>query len=298
MRKLLLAIVVLLFHADLFAQQLPLGGPNLEGPPQRPLRTGIQIRDDMKPGEVLARGNRVDLNRDGVIQDNECYFDYGITLQFGQSVDTRVGPGCTVLLDKVTQVAARILSPSDAPSLVRRLFDRLRDAVLPTAYAQSYPYRAGIYGHLYMWGGGGKDWDGLTAQQGWYEYEWNQSQARSLHAGGWYCDCGNVHPPQGCLPLLGIPPMNGKNAGWQPLQMGWKDWFPGPGTYTGRLDWSEFWFNPGHWRHTLFVRRVGRPNWNSTPYGECPMWLEGSYIAGTTQYCGWYNLPWPHGYRP
>ena len=291
----LIATLLVVGVVGVEAQTLP-GGANLEssgGVPPLPLRVGLQIRSDMKPGEVLARGNRVDLNNDGVAQENECYFDYGLDLRPGQSVDTRVGPGCTIILDSVTERAAVL--PTQVPSLARKLFNRFFETVFPSVRAQSYPYQRGVYGHVYMWGLGGKEFDGLTAQQGWYEWEYNYSTARNLHAGGWYCTAGYTYPPEGCLQLLGIPPMNKNNTGWTPLQMGWLDWFLGPGTYTGRLDWSEYWFSSGQqWRHKLYVRRVGQHNGNAS----CPIWVEGSIVAGATQACYYYNLPWPYGYRP
>jgi hypothetical protein len=116
-----------------------------------------------------------------------------------------------------------------------------------------------------------------------------------LHSGGWYCTAGYTYPPQGCLPLLGIPPMNRNNTGWVPRQMGWYDNFPGPGWEVGRLDWAEFGFTPPwQWVHTLYVRR--RAYGNGT--GDCPMWYSGSIVAGATWACYYYNLPWPYGYRP
>src|SRR5438093_11432049 len=78
MQKLVIAFAVVLssfvWTSELSAQTPP-GGPNLEssghGLQQPSLRMGLQIRSDMKRGEVLARGNRVDLNNDGVLQENE-----------------------------------------------------------------------------------------------------------------------------------------------------------------------------------------------------------------------------------
>jgi hypothetical protein len=221
MPKLIIALIVAVtavWSTDVLAQPpLPLGGANVEsnglGRQSPPLRIGLRIRRDMKPGEVFARGNRIDVNNDGVLQEGECYFDYVITVLPGQTVSTAVGPGCTIVLHSVTEGPVVLLRPEQAPNLARMLFNRFMDAVGPKVHAQSQqrPYTKGVYGHLYHWGGGGKEFDGLTAQQGWIEWEHNAfNSAQMLHAGGWYCTAGYTYPPQGCLQMLGIPPMNNK----------------------------------------------------------------------------------------
>lgn len=307
MKQLFLVTIVACLAATTDAlaqpQPLPLGGVNQESnDPSRAQallsRTPLQIRRDMKPGEVLARGNRVDANNDGIQQEGECYFDYVLAVQPGQTVSTVVGPGCTVLLHSVVEGPTVLLRPEHAPNLARMLFRRFMDAVVPRVHAQSQtrPYTQGVYGHLYHWGFGGKEFDGLTAQQGWIEWEHNAfNSAQMLHAGGWYCTAGYTYPPQGCLQMLGIPPMNKNNTGWTPLQMGWLNPFWGPSYQIGRTDWAEFGFAPNwNWRHTLTLQRVGQGN----GYGYCPSSVSGSVTAGTTIQCYYYNLPWPYGYRP
>jgi hypothetical protein len=245
----------------------------------------------MKRGEVLARGNRVDLNNDGILQENECYFDYGLDLQPGQEVKTIVGPGCTILLDDF-----RENQPLLAAIPPKQFFAQLWDKFFPRLHAQSYPYQKGIYGHIYGYGLGGSGIDGVTAQQGWTEWEHNGfNEGRMLHSGGWYCTANYSYPPQGCLPLLGIPPMASKNMGWEPLLGQWTDAFWGPGWEIGRLDYSQFRFVPEAYRHYLYVRRRGYGNGT----GNCPMWVDGAVPpGGTYQACYYYNLPWPYGYRP
>lgn len=182
------------------------------------------------------------------------------------------------------------------PPLARRLINRLWDAFSPVVHAQSYPYKQGVYGHIYSYGLGGPSIDGVTAQQGWTEWEhYNFNTAHMLHSGGWYCTSGLTYPPQGCLfPLQLGNPMAVQNIGWQPLQMGYRDVYWGPAWLVGRLDWSQFRYNPNTWNHTLYVRRNALGNGTAT----CPMWVDGAVLGGTYQLCFYYNLPWPWGFRP
>jgi len=67
-----------------------------------PLRKHLDVRG-MKRGDVISRGNRIDLNKNGRFAANECDFDYGVVLQPGQSLSTVVGAGCTMLVDGLTE---------------------------------------------------------------------------------------------------------------------------------------------------------------------------------------------------
>ena len=138
-----------------FAQQQSQGGENnIESPApgarSRPMP--ILIRRTMKKGDVIARGNRVDANRDGIIHPYECRFDFGLQISLhsgSRTVTLQRGPGCTAVLKDITDIdvveaddpVAAAIPPR--VGIAQRLLNGLFDAFFPKLQAQSYPYRRG-----------------------------------------------------------------------------------------------------------------------------------------------------------
>lgn len=108
-------------------------------------------------------------------------------------------PDCTVVLQNVVDVDAVEPDAAAEPAAggrqfgflpaALRLFGQWWNALSPTLSAQLYLSK-GVYGHIYQYGGGGPNYDGLTAQQGWLHWKYNTTEAIMLNASGWYCQAG------------------------------------------------------------------------------------------------------------
>lgn len=303
---LIVALYVIALTGGLLAQPqvrstVPAGGPNTQyydNAALRSLPVPIKIRSDMNRGDVIARGNRVDIDRNGLMSEDECQFDFGveITLMSGsRTVIIERTPDCTVVLQGVVDVDAVEPEAAAEPAAggrqlgflpaALRLFGQWWNALSPTLSAQLYLTK-GVYGMVYQYGGGGPSYDGLTAQQGWLHWKYNTTHAIMMNASGWYCQAG---PYPGCQNPLTMPPMFHTNLGWYPqVPTGFGDVYGGPGAVVTRLDFSTWQYTPtGTWNHTLYARRNG----SAQGAGTCSNWYNGSIVLGSVVHCHTYAYP-------
>ena len=164
-------VLALVLIATPTAQQLPdqitQGGANQPTPQgfrTRDLPMPIKITRELRPGDIIARGNRV---RRGGVED--CDFDFGVSIELQEGrrrVSIQRGPNCTAVLtaiedENVVELQAKAKVPMNPLA-------RLWDAFFPSLHAQYWQClgrcRQQVYSHIYMWGGGGYLYDGLTAQ--------------------------------------------------------------------------------------------------------------------------------------
>jgi hypothetical protein len=254
----------------------------------RNLPAPVQIRGDVRPGHILARGRNVDLNRDRVLADDECEFNYGFSVALWsgrREVTVRHLPGCTAVIEEIRDINAvevqdrvAALKRSDPPTTPRTVLGRLWDAIFPTASAQTWINKV-VYGDIYTYGYAGAGADGLTAQQGWLYFRYSGSSAIMNSANGWFCVDGRN--PQGqswCQPPLGIPPMGPYHTAWWG-QNPWiiqRSWGPSPTVVAEEQ--TEFFWDPQscplcpEFRHQLHNRRIAY----AQGWGECPRWVTGS----------------------
>lgn len=297
------AMFILVLGTGLLAQTtnrsggaVPFAGRNLpaEGTAKAPaLALPVQFHRGLRAGDVIARGNRVDANRDGVAEQDECEFNFGVKISLmsgSRTVTVGRGPDCTAVLEDVQDV--NVVEPGDVAKpegvarreggyvrTVQQLAGRWWNAVFPTVEAQTLWTKKVAYGHVYTYGGGGPVLDGLTAQQGWLVWEYNLQQAKLdiWNTWGYYCMAGTP----GCQPPLTIPPMFPYNLGWTPTAASYQDVYAGPGSVVTRLDWSSYKFTGDTFQHGLYERRNGRYN----GVGECIGWVVGSYPVSWTTTC-------------
>lgn len=303
---LMVALYVTALTGGLLAQPqvrntIPAGGPNTldyGDAALRSLPTPIKIRSNMNLGDVIARGNRVDIDRNGLASDDECQFEFGVEITLMSGSRTAIierAPDCTVVLKDMVDVdavepeiaveqAARSGQSGLFPSAFR-LFSQWWNSLAPTLSAQVYLSK-GVYGHIYQYGGGGPYLDGLTAQQGWLHWRYNITEAIMMNASGWYCQAG-YNP--GCQNPLTIPPMFVNNLGWYPeAPTGFGEVFGGPGTVVTRLDFSTWRHTPTNaFNHTFYVRRNG----NRLGAGTCSNYYSGSIVLGSVVHCNTYAYP-------
>jgi hypothetical protein len=131
-------------------------------------------------GDVIARGNRVDRDRDG--RREACDADFGIRTpeieRGAYRVDLVADEDCAISIANIeddstptTQIASVPVSP---PSLLTRLFNALAELLVPPVSAASGPKRVTSYTWMYGYGG---TWDWLSETRGYIDWSWDGSTA-------------------------------------------------------------------------------------------------------------------------
>jgi hypothetical protein len=264
---------------------------------ERVARTSAKLDRRSLKGRVLARGKRVERNRDGIVQP-ECEFNYSFETELfsgNREVTIQHTPDCRAVLEKIEDMNA--VEPQEgliagvspgAFGSASRVVGKLWEALFPTVLAQTWNYRT-LYHHIYTCGVACHgSVDGLTALQGWLDYRYNGSTVVNEGAAGWMCVAGQ-HPSypnrSNCQPPMEVAysPMAPVNTGWWGYNF-WitgRIWGPG-GIVLGQDQSSYYWLplrvqpGPRFYEHTLYNQRTARAN----GVASCGSSVTGSFVNG------------------
>jgi hypothetical protein len=290
-----IAVAASLLSASIGAAQGVQGGAGLPAPSAKKFRNlpvPIRIDRNMKAGDIVARGHRADVTGGGFkadapsgefTTDDGCVFNFGIEIALdsgSRTVKIGRGPDCTAVIDDIEDIG--VVEPGERRQAavgggpLRNLFASLWNAVFPAVSAQAYT-RKQVYAHLYTYGYGGANNDGLTALQAWLTWRFNFVDARLDSASSWACVGGPAtYPgPGNCFAPLGIPPMFPYYTGWLATNIFYYNvnWGPAPSVY--RYNEATYYFgNPNNYNHTIFNNEFGDMN----GIGYCQYYYQGSIV--------------------
>jgi hypothetical protein len=263
------------FSAPLLADPQPEGiaAPMPRGTIPTRRTIPVQLTRTHRVGDVVARGNRIDRNRDGMRET--CEADFGIRtpeMERGSyRVDLVADEDCAISIAHIEDnstppaQAATVVGP---PSLIARLFNRLAELVAPALSAASGPKRVTSYTWMYGYGG---TWDWLSETRGYIDWSWDGAIAWTNYTYN-YCAAHTVTYwwMNGCW--YQSQTWNGANGVEQTVQ-GNYFWAPeGMGTTPA---------GPHYYIHQVYNEMWGGKDGTSF----CTGWYSGSIVYGVSNAC-------------
>jgi hypothetical protein len=260
-------------------------------------------------GDVIARGNRVDKNKDGRFTFDECEFDYELHIgiaQGGRRVSVLNDPGsCTSVLEEVED--ADVVEPEEnnvamvTPGVfhhARKAIGNLWEALFPKLLAQTWYYRK-AYNDILTCGVvcpppniGPTAGDGLTMIQGFTNYRYRPYSAIEMQdAWAWWCTDGwRRDPLTNEVRSYCQPPAHKAGSPMFPEWTGWwsynqfvteRIW---SGRYIKAAEQASFFFMPWNtaprlYDHTMFNLRDIDASGNL----NCFTAVTGSYVRGPSR---------------